>query len=471
MSGGSRPSRRAATCGVRIACGYDLAGVDLGASIACSGVCLTVVDKGDGLVRGRCLGRDAEPHRAGPVGRRRGAQPRARAQGRRRAWRPYRHRPCRRRSARSRRSSRSAIRSASASIAPPALAPLYRRQGLDRARRRLADRQRRRDAGRRRRRLQRQHHPAHRRADQLRRRSPPGGGSISRSTSSPAISAACSTLKPAQCDLLIAVSHCGVIRLPHEHTPDRSPLRHRLGRRDEPRRPRPRRRPPSQFAAQIGRCRLEPDRGHARQAREIPRQRRRAARWRAPSRSSTRRATAGCSSWSTTRTARMRATSIIPAQMATPDAINFMAKHGRGLICLALTKERVDQLGAAADEPHQRHPPRNRLHHLDRGPRGRHHRHLRRRPRAHRLGRDRRLKGPEDIVIAGPRLPAGRARRRRAGPRRPYRGGGRRLAPGRPQPVGRDLRDHDATTARWRGWTIWSPSPSSTASRSARSAT
>jgi riboflavin synthase len=31
---------------VRIACGYDLSGVDLGASIACSGVCLTVVDKG-----------------------------------------------------------------------------------------------------------------------------------------------------------------------------------------------------------------------------------------------------------------------------------------------------------------------------------------------------------------------------------------------------------------------------------------
>jgi len=29
-----------------IACGYDLATVDLGASIACSGVCLTVVDKG-----------------------------------------------------------------------------------------------------------------------------------------------------------------------------------------------------------------------------------------------------------------------------------------------------------------------------------------------------------------------------------------------------------------------------------------
>ena len=36
---------------------------------------------------------------------------------------------------------------------------------------------------------------------------------------------------------------------------------------------------------------------------------------------------------------------IIPAQMATPSAINFMAKHGRGLICLALAADRVKQLG------------------------------------------------------------------------------------------------------------------------------
>ena len=35
---------------------------------------------------------------------------------------------------------------------------------------------------------------------------------------------------------------------------------------------------------------------------------------------------------------------VIPAQMATPDAINFMAKYGRGLICLALTPERAKQL-------------------------------------------------------------------------------------------------------------------------------
>ena len=36
---------------------------------------------------------------------------------------------------------------------------------------------------------------------------------------------------------------------------------------------------------------------------------------------------------------------IIPAQMATPQAVNFMATHGRGLICLALDKARVDTLG------------------------------------------------------------------------------------------------------------------------------
>jgi len=35
---------------------------------------------------------------------------------------------------------------------------------------------------------------------------------------------------------------------------------------------------------------------------------------------------------------------IIPAQMISADAVNFMAKHGRGLICLALSKQRTDEL-------------------------------------------------------------------------------------------------------------------------------
>ncbi len=36
---------------------------------------------------------------------------------------------------------------------------------------------------------------------------------------------------------------------------------------------------------------------------------------------------------------------VVPAQMATPEAINFMATYGRGLICLCLTGDRVDALG------------------------------------------------------------------------------------------------------------------------------
>ncbi len=36
---------------------------------------------------------------------------------------------------------------------------------------------------------------------------------------------------------------------------------------------------------------------------------------------------------------------VIPADFATPEAINFMATHGRGLICLTLPAERVEELG------------------------------------------------------------------------------------------------------------------------------
>lgn len=36
---------------------------------------------------------------------------------------------------------------------------------------------------------------------------------------------------------------------------------------------------------------------------------------------------------------------IIPAQFATPDAVNFMAKYGRGLICLSLEEQKAEDLG------------------------------------------------------------------------------------------------------------------------------
>ncbi len=43
---------------------------------------------------------------------------------------------------------------------------------------------------------------------------------------------------------------------------------------------------------------------------------------------------------------------VIPAQFATPDAINFMARHARGLICLAMTRQRVEQLGLSLMSRH-----------------------------------------------------------------------------------------------------------------------
>lgn len=45
---------------------------------------------------------------------------------------------------------------------------------------------------------------------------------------------------------------------------------------------------------------------------------------------------------------------VIPAQMATPEVVNFMAMHGRGLICLALPRERVEHLGLNLMSPRNR---------------------------------------------------------------------------------------------------------------------
>ncbi len=135
---------------------------------------------------------------------------------------------------------------------------------------------------------------------------------------------------------------------------------------------------------------------------------------------------------------------VIPAQMATPDAINFMATLRPRADLPGADQGARRPARARPDEPPQRHAPRNRLHRLDRGARRRHHRHFRRRPRAHRLGRDRRVQGPaSDIVTPGhvfPLVARDGGVLVRAGP---YRGGGRRRAARRAQSLGRDLRDHE----------------------------
>src|SRR3954454_10689416 len=46
----------------------------------------------------------------------------------------------------------------------------------------------------------------------------------------------------------------------------------------------------------------------------------------------------------------------IGAQFATPEAINFMATHARGLICLCLTEDRADELGLRPMTEHNEAP-------------------------------------------------------------------------------------------------------------------
>jgi hypothetical protein len=76
---------------------------------------------------------------------------------------------------------------------------------------------------------------------------------------------------------------------------------------------------------------------------------------------------------------------VLAADHVTPEAINFMARFGRGLICLTLTRERCERLQPAAHGA-QRHQDGHGVHRVDRGRRGRDHRHLGRRPRPHGAG-------------------------------------------------------------------------------------
>ncbi len=133
----------------------------------------------------------------------------------------------------------------------------------------------------------------------------------------------------------------------------------------------------------------------------------------------------------------------LAAQFATPEAINFMAKEGRGLICLALTPERCDELGldlmAAKNESpletaftvsvEARDGITTGISAADRA-------------RTIQVAVD-----PESRAArprpARPRLPAEGQARRRAGAHRADRGGRRPRAAGGPEPRRRDLRGHE----------------------------
>ena len=143
----------------------------------------------------------------------------------------------------------------------------------------------------------------------------------------------------------------------------------------------------------------------------------------------------------------------LAAQFATPEAINFMAKEGRGLICLALTPERCDELGldlmaAKNESPFEtaftvsieaREGITTGISAHDRA-------------RTIQVAIDPGL-APARPGPARPHLPAEGQGRRRAGAHRPDRGGGGPRPPRRAQPGRRDLRGderrrHDGAGAR-----------------------
>ena len=208
---------------VTIACPFDPATIAIGASIACSGVCLTVVERGRTgrrrLVRGRCLGRNRQPHGPGPMARRPAPQPRTRAQGRRRARRAYRHRPCRCGRDHRRLAARRRLH-APHRRGPGGPRAVRRRQGLDRHRRRLADRQCGRGPAQWLGVLRRQHDPPHQRSDHAGRDRARAPRSTSRSTPSPATSSgsrACAPSsayhQPASAARTCPSCACGAVRL------------------------------------------------------------------------------------------------------------------------------------------------------------------------------------------------------------------------------------------------------------------
>ena len=67
---------------------------------------------------------------------------------------------------------------------------------------------------------------------------------------------------------------------------------------------------------------------------------------------------------------------VMAAEHVTPDAINFMAKYGRGLICLTLTDDRCRQLGLKQMVDNNQAQHSTAFHRLDRSRRRRDHRHF-----------------------------------------------------------------------------------------------
>ncbi len=131
------------------------------------------------------------------------------------------------------------------------------------------------------------------------------------------------------------------------------------------------------------------------------------------------------------------------AEYVSADAINFMATHGRGLICLTLTPERCEELGLQMMVQHNQTPYETAFtvsiearEGIETG--------ISAKDRAHTIaGGVRDGHGPARHHQAGARVPAARPPGRRAGAHRPDRGLGRSRPARRRAPGGRHLRGHE----------------------------
>ena len=125
---------------------------------------------------------------------------------------------------------------------------------------------------------------------------------------------------------------------------------------------------------------------------------------------------------------------IFAASKATPELMAFTIRHSQRGDLRADAGRHARPARDPADDAAQQGQAADGVHDLRRRPRRRHHRHLRRRPCAHRARAGRLGERAVGRHPAGPRVPAALPRGRRARTTRPHRGGGRPRPDGRPHP-------------------------------------
>ncbi len=115
---------------------------------------------------------------------------------------------------------------------------------------------------------------------------------------------------------------------------------------------------------------------------------------------------------------------VCAAEKITPEIINFMARHARGLICLPLTEERCDELHLSPQVADNTSRLGHRVHGLDRSAPRSDHRNLSRRSRDHDSNRRRSAHQAAGSRAARSHLSVAREEWRRAGSSRTDRSGG-----------------------------------------------